>query len=198
MSDRVRASWAVHAAMWACAITPMVIEVGFWGYPSGVVGVEGFFSGLWLLGWLALVLLGSAVAAVLGLRHWLKGGRLLPRWRWIAVATLAFFVGAAAVRFDAVFTLRFEISREALDRAVTADAFPATPTRIGAFEVLDISRDSRGGVYVKTGESPDMIDTLSFGLAFEPNDEGTPFGNAHYRLVSLGDGWHRFEVSNDW
>ncbi|MEO0632301.1 MAG: hypothetical protein AAFY46_16480, partial [Planctomycetota bacterium] len=88
--------------------------------------------------------------------------------------------------------------REALQSVPTADAFPATPTRIGGFDVLGIARDPRGGVYLKTGETPDMIDTLSFGLAFEPNDEGTPFGNAGYRLVPLGDGWHRFEVSNDW
>ncbi|MEL6796236.1 MAG: hypothetical protein AAFO89_05375 [Planctomycetota bacterium] len=198
MSDRARPSWAVHAAMWAVAITPMLIEVEGRGYPSGVVGVEGFFDGVWLLGWIALVLLGSFVAAVLGLRRWANGGRLLPRRRWIALAACAFVAGGAALRFDALFMLRFESSREALQSVPTADAFPATPTRIGSFDVLGIARDPRGGIYLKTGEAPDMIDTLSFGLAFEPNDEGSPFGNAYYRLVPLGEGWHRFEVSNDW
>ena len=184
--------------MWAVAITPMLIEVEGQGYPSGVVGVEGFFDGVWLLGWVALVLLGGVVAAVLGVRRWANGGRLLPRWRWIALAMLTFVVGAAAMRFDALFTLRFEISRDALDRAVTADAFSPKPTRSGAFEVLDISRDRRGGVYVKTGDSPDMIDTWSFGLVLDPNPEGAPFVNKGYRLIPLGGGWYRFEANNDY
>lgn len=195
---RRRASIMVHAAMWACAITPIVIEIEGRGYPSGIVGLEEFFDGLWLLGWIIIVMLVGAVAAAMGLRHWLKGGRLLPRWRWIGLAMLTFVAGLAALRFDVIFTVRFDAGREAFERAAAAEEFPATPARIGGFNVLDITRDPRGGVYFKTGETPDIIDTLSFGFVIDPNADGSPFGNAEYRLVPLGDGWHRFEVSNDW
>lgn len=42
-----------------------------------------------------------------------------------------------------------------------------------------------------------MIDTLSFGFAYRPNLDGTPFGNAYYHTSHLFGEWYVFRVSDD-
>ena len=45
------------------------------------------------------------------------------------------------------------------------------------------------------GISPDR---MSYGFAYKPNAEGTPFGASRYRVFRLGDDWYWFRVSDDW
>ena len=42
--------------------------------------------------------------------------------------------------------------------------------------------------------APDVLSVL----AFRPNDQGTPFGNAHYGHYHLFGDWYVFKASNDW
>jgi hypothetical protein len=54
--------------------------------------------------------------------------------------------------------------------------------------------DVRGGTYFRTlvGIGPEGG---SFGFAFQPNMEGTPFGDAGYRLQHLTGDWYSFAAS---
>jgi hypothetical protein len=54
--------------------------------------------------------------------------------------------------------------------------------------------------FFRTHTGPDGLgpDQTSYGFAFRPNDQGTPFGNAHYQHHHLFGGWYAFAASNDW
>lgn len=67
------------------------------------------------------------------------------------------------------------------------------------YHIDEYARDRRGGVYFRTGTSPDGIspDTFSHGFAYQPNQQGTPFGKAHHSLRRLWGDWHEFSASDD-
>jgi hypothetical protein len=71
---------------------------------------------------------------------------------------------------------------------------------LGIYHVDEYAADPRGGVYFRTGTGPDGIgpDTTSYGFAYRPNGQGTPFGAAHYLVRPLGRGWYWFQASDDW
>jgi hypothetical protein len=70
----------------------------------------------------------------------------------------------------------------------------------GPYRVDAYAGDERGGVFFRTRAGPDGIgpDTTSYGFAFRPNTEGTPFGNAHYQRRHLFGDWYAFAASDDW
>jgi hypothetical protein len=72
--------------------------------------------------------------------------------------------------------------------------------QIGLYRIDAFWADPRGGVFFRTHAGPDGIgpDEMSYGFAFQPNDEGTPFGRAHYRKRHLFGDWYAFAASNDW
>lgn len=185
-----------HIVMWCAAATPLLVLLAGRGYPSGVVGDEGMLAGLWLLVWIAGVFVAGGAAVVLGVVHWLRGGRLLPRWVHAGLAVGLFVAGVAMIRFDALLTMRFALARAEFDR-VTAGELPRMPAVVGGYRVLDAARDPRGGTYYITGSMPDLIDSWFFGFAKDPNPEGSPVGNKQFRLEPLGGGWYRFEANND-
>lgn len=71
--------------------------------------------------------------------------------------------------------------------------------QVGPYSVDRYAADRRGGVYFRTATGPDGIgpDQMSYGFAFCPNDEGTPFGNARYGRRHLFGDWWVFAVSDD-
>lgn len=66
------------------------------------------------------------------------------------------------------------------------------------YDINGISKDERGGTYLALWHAPDMIDTFFYGFAFEPNSEGSPFGNAYYQTRKVSGSWHTFRSNNDW
>lgn len=72
--------------------------------------------------------------------------------------------------------------------------------RIGVWTVDRYAADPRGGVFFRTGTAIDGIspDTMSYGFAYQPNTNGTPFGNARYWMSEVAPDWYHFRVSNDW
>lgn len=70
--------------------------------------------------------------------------------------------------------------------------------RVGIYEIDQCAADARGGLYFRVATSPDMVDTISYGVAHRPNRDGSPFGGAEYHLRWLGGEWYWFEASNDW
>jgi hypothetical protein len=71
--------------------------------------------------------------------------------------------------------------------------------RIGIYHVDQYAADPRGGVYFRTGSAADGLgpDTMSYGFAYRPNGEGTPFGRAAYLVRPLGGEWYWFQASDD-
>ena len=98
----------------------------------------------------------------------------------------------------------FALCRSGFERHLTRTPSPASPTqcdrRIGWYHVDLWARDSRGGIYFRTGSGPDGIgpDRTSAGFVYQPNGGGTPFGSARYRLGRLGNDWFWFCASDDW
>ena len=70
--------------------------------------------------------------------------------------------------------------------------------RLGIYHVDEYAKDPRGGVYFRVNSTADMINIVSWGFAYQPNDEGSPFGNAHYSVHPLGGGWYWFTANDDW
>lgn len=72
--------------------------------------------------------------------------------------------------------------------------------RVGPYRVDRYAIDGRGGIYLRTHTWPDGIspDRMSYGFAFKPNVQGTPFGNAKYRRRHLFGDWFMFAASDDW
>ena len=72
--------------------------------------------------------------------------------------------------------------------------------QVGPYRVDRYGADQRGGVFFRTGTGQDGIgpDEMSYGFAYQPNGQGSPFGNASYRLRHLFGNWYAFAASNDW
>ncbi len=74
----------------------------------------------------------------------------------------------------------------------------AVNKQLGIWTVDQYAKDSRGGTYFRIGTELDMIDTTSYGFAFSPNKQGTPFGNAQYYKTRIIGDWCYFSASDDW
>lgn len=80
---------------------------------------------------------------------------------------------------------------------------PSTTTRTSltiANTPIERATDPRGGVFFRVHTQPDEygVDTTSTGYAFQPNRQGTPFGNTSYRLSPITTDWYWFTANNDW
>ncbi|MEM8484291.1 MAG: hypothetical protein AAF564_02020 [Bacteroidota bacterium] len=83
--------------------------------------------------------------------------------------------------------------------------YPTTLNRrIGWFKVESYATDPRGSTYFMIYQTNDFIDTISHGLCYDPTGDCAfpsdfiEYGIAHYKAMSLGDGWYWFSTSNDW
>ena len=99
----------------------------------------------------------------------------------------------------------FSLSRPAFDHQVAKAPISryggeALGRFMGVYSVDRSAADPRGGVYFRTHAGPDGIgpDTMSYGFAFRPNREGTPFGKARYHLSHVVGDWYLFWASNDY
>lgn len=76
----------------------------------------------------------------------------------------------------------------------------ATMQKAGRFNIDEYAADPRGGIYFRTYTSIIIHspDTISWGFAYRPNQQGSPFGAADYMLIPLGNDWYCFRANNDW
>ena len=121
-----------------------------------------------------------------------------------AVAVQAVVFGGIGFSLAVVgipFRIGFALSRSGLERfresIKTSDQHIASPMWVGIYRVDRYATDLRGGLFIRTCTGADLIDTISYGFAFRPNREGTPFGRANYNLVPVSEEWQVFSVSND-
>ena len=73
-----------------------------------------------------------------------------------------------------------------------------TPQKLGLYAVEQAARDRRGGVYFVLDSDPSVGlwsegYTVSRGYAYQPNAEGSPFGDESYYTWHLFDDWYEFQ-----
>jgi hypothetical protein len=126
------------------------------------------------------------------------------RWRWLVLSPIVVTLSLTLIWFGVPRRVACLISRPAFERWVAtapANRYGGEPWghRLGVYYVDRYAADPRGGVYFRTHTGPDGIgpDTMSYGFASRPNREGTPFGNAGYRLSHMVGDWYCFSASND-
>jgi hypothetical protein len=121
-----------------------------------------------------------------------------------AAALSIFAFGLVVLRVP--LRMAFAFSQPAFERFMRSTALPdddklraeSISRWFGIYHVDRWAHDSRGGVFFRTGTGADMIDTMSYGFAFHPNREGSPFGRAGYFLSPIAGEWHTFSVSDDY
>jgi hypothetical protein len=98
----------------------------------------------------------------------------------------------------------FLLSRPSFERyaaMATASEHNSAPLErwLGVYFVDRYAADAGGGVYFRTHAGADGIgpDTMSYGFAFRPNPNWTPFGFARYRFAQVTGDWIVFSASND-
>jgi hypothetical protein len=131
-------------------------------------------------------------------------GRAAPLTvRGASVAPLIVIVTYGLLEFDVPSRVAFAAARGAFERHLkTAPVSEARGERLGWVGIYWVDRyaaDPRGGVYFRTGSGPaGGPDEMSYGFAYRPNGEGTPFGAAEYRVSALVGEWYWFQASDDW
>ncbi|MEL6463119.1 MAG: hypothetical protein AAFQ91_33715, partial [Cyanobacteria bacterium J06621_15] len=72
--------------------------------------------------------------------------------------------------------------------------------KLGFYKVDKYRIDSVGGKYFRVNSHGDAIsnDVVSYGFAYQPNLEKSPFGSANYQLFHLHGDWYLFQESNDY
>jgi len=171
-----------------------------------------------VLGWVFIVsliagpllLLAGLIAGILLLvnRAYRSWSRPRPSaygltWPRMAVWFLILLGTYGMLRLNVPERIAFRMSRssfEALVEEAPERRWDDTPIqrRVGVYQVDRFARDPRGGVFFRVHSAAVFIDTTSYGFAYRPNSEGTPFGNAAYRTWDLGGGWYGFSASNDY
>jgi hypothetical protein len=148
-------------------------------------------------------IVGVIVLFVLARKGKLRGLRI--PWKHVAVIFALLFGTYVLLKFYVPRRIAFAASRAAFEQMVPQE----TPTeyqgtslnqRLGIYKVDEYAADPRGGVYFRVHSGGDGIgpDRMSYGFAYKPNQKGTPFGAARYRLFRLGNDWYWFRASDDW
>jgi len=101
--------------------------------------------------------------------------------------------------------IAFAMNRASFDRLLQdadhgAIADDAAAVHAGIYRVDEIASDPRGGTYFRVFSGTDGLspDTMSYGFAYRPNAEGSPFGASQYKVRHLQDDWYWFRASDDW
>jgi hypothetical protein len=141
----------------------------------------------------------ALVAAAVAVRHLLRSGR--PRRRASAAVVLV----CAAVT---PYLLLTDVPRRALfgryrgefEKLLATAPPPGDQAVVGLNADFDLywvdqwGTDARGGTYFRTlvGGGPGGA---SFGFAYRPNPNGSPFGDADYKVRHLTGDWYSFQAA---
>lgn len=157
---------------------------------------------------LSVPLLGCWFLLLVGLALWEVAARPEPpaRRRWWGVRSAAVMFGTLALLWFHV-PQRIAFASAAPELRGLLNGAPVEKLRggveldrqAGPYRVDRYAADERGGVYFRTATGPDGIgpDQMSYGFAFRPNAEGSPFGNARYGRRHLFGDWWTFAASDD-
>jgi hypothetical protein len=108
----------------------------------------------------------------------------VPRWSR-RICSVIILISLVLLIFYVPRRIGFAVSRSAFQRY--ADAHQQADSGItklkawfGVYKVDQFSIDPRGGMYFRTQSCGDGLgpDEMSFGFCYQPNSDGSPFGNA--------------------
>jgi len=174
------------------AVWPGMIEDAVFGFPL-------FCLSLPVLGFWFLMLIGLAVRDIISRPE--KAGR--RQW-WGALSAGIMFGTLGLLGLHVPQRISFSFCHTDLRNLVDTapvEEFRGTELgrRVGPYKVDRYGADPRGGVFFRTAGGPDGIgpNQMSYGFAFRPNREGSPFGDSNYRVRHLFDDWYVFAVSDD-
>jgi hypothetical protein len=182
------------AALLTLDIWPGLIENVLFDFPFVLLSLP-------MLGSWFLLLVG------LGLRD-LKGvSRTNNRRRWGMWSAAIMFATLALLWLNVSQRIAFAFYFSELEPLVGQvpkgphfDANQQETIRVGPYRIDAYATDERGGAFFRTHTGPDGVgpDRMSYGFAFRPNREGTPFGNDDYQRRHLFGDWYAFTASDDW
>ena len=90
------------------------------------------------------------------------------------------------------------MSQEAFYQAL--DTVPSSVTqldqRIGLYNVDRYSTDPRGGIYFRVRGEDAGLDLIHYGFVYQPNQQGSPFGQSNYTLEHLTGDWYIFSETS--
>jgi hypothetical protein len=172
----------------------------------------GVFSGFLAISFLALMplfLVVGTVGALLAAIHCIETIRKERRQAVVILRrcapTIALLLASMILAVSGLpRRLAFRTAQDEFDsvrnRVASAGTDGELGQRVGIWRVDRCAVDTRGGVFFRVGTGPDGIgpDTMSYGFAYRPNKQGTPFGAAGYRLVHIAADWYEFHVSSDY
>ncbi|MBW4507108.1 MAG: hypothetical protein KME64_11415 [Scytonematopsis contorta HA4267-MV1] len=149
------------------------------------------------------VVAGIMVLVVLGRRVKLRSIKI-PSQIVVAITGIL-LVSYILLKFYIPRRLAFMVSQSAFEQVrvqlpVSRTGKIALNRKLGFYEVDKYANDSRGGVYFRvfSGGSGLGPDVTSYGFAYQPNREGSPFGTADYQVFYLSGDWYWFRVSDDY
>jgi hypothetical protein len=156
-----------------------------------------------------LVVGGPLVLFASGLASWhLLGpprpGR--PRRRGHALIVLLCIAGTTLLLLNSVpRRLLFRQHRQEFEALLPMAPPPGNHQVIGLNADLSIfwidqwGTDARGGTYFRTvsGRDQGRAEKRSFGFAYQPNEQGSPFGDAGYELQHLTGDWFSFAATDE-
>ncbi|MCU0541586.1 MAG: hypothetical protein MUE44_05275 [Oscillatoriaceae cyanobacterium Prado104] len=160
------------------------------------------FIGIAFLG--LLLALGLAISAInLCLKRDEPSSR--SGFRRLIATLLILALSYGLLKFYVPRRIAFFLSRPAFEKwlathPVATNKLQSIDTKLGIYQVDEYFAGNRGDRYFRVYSHGDGLgpDRVSYGFAYQPNSEGSPFGNANYKIYRLGDGWYWFQVSDDW
>lgn len=183
-------------AIFTCALT-LVLSI----YPGVLNGFLGFMAIAFL--WLILL----AACAIAGIKLWFrrKEPSLKSEFQRLTITLLILIVSYSLLKFYVPRRIGFFFSRPAFVQWLAKNPSKTNQprlieTKLGIYQVDEYASSSDGGNYFRVYSHGDGLgpDTVSYGFAYQPNSQTSPFGAANYHIYPLGDGWYWFQASNDW
>ena len=130
-------------------------------------------------------------------RQWLFSPRVCPRWLAIASPIVA-GITWGLVQLNLPQQLAFKLSRSAFETAL--DSVPVAVTqadkRMGLYKIERYGTDPRGGLYFRVRREDAGLDLIHYGFVYQPNQQGSPFGESNYTLEHLTDDWYIFSETS--
>lgn len=179
-----------------CVLT-LVLSI----YPGVLQGLFLFIA-IALLWLLIAVGIGIALIAIVLQRGERSAKNTLAK---MGLILLIVFSSYGLLKFYVPRRIAFLVSRPAFESWLVQNSpknstARSLNTKLLIYHVDQYAADPRGGVYFRVYNTRDGLgpDTISYGFAYQPNSQGSPFGAAYYGIYPLGNGWFWFQASTDW
>ncbi len=143
------------------------------------------------------IILGLFTLIVFGRRGVLT--KIKFPWQLIKPVFGIILLSSILLNFHIPIRLAFLASQSEFEQFIEKKEFKVN-RKLGFYRVDKYVEDSVSGKYFRVNSHGDGFspDTISYGFAYQPNPNKSPFGSADYQLSHLNGDWYLFQVSNDY